>query len=66
MGNRMSRHRRRLDEIDQRISSLGQAKASTKDKTKLAAIEKEIAKMKEEKELRLAIVDLKEKQESAE
>jgi len=65
MDDRASRHQKRLKEIDARISSLEGELKKTSRKADSAAYQKEITKLVEEKELRLAILDLKEKQSSA-
>ncbi|MFX0117415.1 MAG: hypothetical protein ACFFB3_22905 [Candidatus Hodarchaeota archaeon] len=65
MDERTERHRDRLNTIDARISALDEQMRKASNKSEAVQIEKEIAKLKEERELRLAILDLKEKQQAA-
>ncbi|MHA2270536.1 MAG: hypothetical protein ACXACI_01650 [Candidatus Hodarchaeales archaeon] len=65
MDERADRHKTRLDDIDAKISALAEQVRKTSDKSEIAAFEAEITKLKEERELRLAILDLKEKQSAA-
>ncbi|MFQ5978590.1 MAG: hypothetical protein ACE5OZ_10730 [Candidatus Heimdallarchaeota archaeon] len=65
MDERKEKHENRVEQIDAQISALDAQLRQTSNKGEAATIEKEIAKLKEEKELRLAILDLKEKQQAA-
>ncbi|MHA2231676.1 MAG: hypothetical protein ACXAB4_04210 [Candidatus Hodarchaeales archaeon] len=65
MDERKEKHENRVEQIDAQISALDAQLRQKSNKGEAATIEKEIAKLKEEKELRLAILDLKEKQQAA-